>query len=896
MKKLFSKYNFLFTLLILAVCLYVFYSTKYFPKCFIPRNNPNAPAYIISYIIGLYVTVTLTRLWILWAYKRSKMKKLIKKLSKVAYSELQDVLLNDTHYFSFSEKNTYLEKWKELASIYKNDYYKYKKYFEKEKDRDVYMFLNNFFNAKDENIRKEHNNNFVSSQLESNKTFFDTVLKYPLDNQQRESIVKLEDNCLVISSAGSGKTSTIIGKTRYLVEKRNIAPSKILILTFTRKAAGELKERLESNDVTCSTFHSLAFNILSFVNQRRPTICGQGVQLNLFYDLLKNDTKFLSAINNYIINLQSLMGLEHDYDNSKDYFSDRKKYGIAALFCDMDGRIIFTRSEEEKRLCSFLTINGVDFRYEERYEKDTTSEDKRQYKPDFTIYYNVDGVQKHLYLEHFAIDKKGKVPIWFGKINDKGYARANSEYNEGIIWKRYIHAKYGTTMIETKSAEFHDGTIYDNLKKRLIAKGVTIKERSEEEIYEMLVRRSRSVEKAVFTLIQSFVSLLKANELTFDSLLNRPEKKAIGNKEKKIRGRSMCIIIMQPFYEKYQNLLKELGEIDYTDAVLQATSICKKGLWKNYDYILVDEFQDISVDRFHFLQALRTDNPLTKMFCVGDDWQSIYRFAGSDMSLFHHFENFFGYTERCKIETTYRFGNPLIDKSSSFIQNNPNQEKKTVKPSESNKDTETDISFRGCSCDDHGRVDVMTPVKDIIETLPGNASVIILGRYNYDVQSLGVNLNSIQEREKVKVTICGREIQFMSVHSAKGLEADYVILINCNQGIYGFPSLIADDPVLGYVLSEDEQYENAEERRLFYVAVTRAKKHTYVLFDEKRPSTFIKELRPVVKQGEHLCPLCSDGKVILIKSGMAKSGNYIIKKQQDQIGQLIDVISKLKEI
>ena len=113
----------------------------------------------------------------------------------------------------------------------------------------------------------------------------------------------------------------------------------------------------------------------------------------------------------------------------------------------------------------------------------------------------------------------------------------------------------------------------------------------------------------------------------------------------------------------------------------------------------------------------------------------------------------------------------------------------------------------------------------------------------------------------------------MSVHAAKGLEADHVILINCNEGIYGFPSLVEDDPILGYVLSEEDQYEYAEERRLFYVALTRARHHLYVLYNGDKPSPFVRELTDVLKADECLCPVCQQGHVVVIKNGMALNGN-----------------------
>lgn len=630
--------------------------------------------------------------------------------------------------------------------------------------------------------------------------------------------------------------------------------------------------------ITCSTFHALAYQIIAKVTGQAPSICEANVTLNVFHKLIETNKNFLHAINNYIINQQSLMGLEHDYTDAFSYFEDRKKYGIQALFRDVDGNIIFTRSEEEKRLVSILTRLGIPFRYENAYQYNTTTPERRQYRPDFTIYYqNSQGQWQWLYLEHFGIDAIGNVPQWFGEGTRGGWRAANQKYNEGIIWKRNTHRQYGTILIETTSADFRDGTVEAKLRQQLTRYGVPIKERTDEELSELLVKRNRKVEKSVYTLILSFITLMKANEKTIDGLLKDLEPKSIDNPlgtlspltPQDTRSKVILTDIIKPFYEEYEQTLNRSYEIDFTDAIIQATDLCRKGLWRHYDYILVDEFQDISIDRYKLLQALRSDSPKTKLFCVGDDWQSIFRFAGSDMSLVYEFEKYFGYTELCKIETTYRFHQPLIDKSSEFVMKNKEQKEKTIKTPEGDT-KKTYLNF--VKCDGEDKEGVKKEVEKIVSAIPTNQSILLLGRYNYDAVSVGYKgkMNMTENRMTVKVGI--REIPFLSVHSAKGLEADNVILVNCNQGAYGFPSLIEDDPILDFVLSKSEAYPFAEERRLFYVAMTRARMKMYVLYDQKRPSPFIGEFLLRIERGSYLCPRCLEGKMVAIKDGQTTNG------------------------
>lgn len=771
-----------------------------------------------------------------------------------------NALMAPDHYFAYSE----MERFKDsLAAVEACEKKVFPKYAQFVTNPDVKQLLSI---KKDlDRLRENHNKEFVRKELEANQTYFDTVLgKYPLDPQQRDSIVKLEDNCLVIASAGSGKTSTILGKAKYMVEKRNIDPSKVLLITFTRKAANELHERMKIEGVTCCTFHALAYHIIAQVTGQAPSICDADVPLNVFKNLILNNPQFLHSVNDYIINQQSLMRLEHDYTDAFSYYEDRKKYGIQALFPDIDGKMIFTRSEEEKRLVSLLTKWGVPFRYESPYQFNTVTNEKRQYKPDFTIYYQDTQRQwKWVYLEHFGIDSSGNVPLWFGEGTRGGWKAANDKYKEGIAWKRATHRQNGTTLIETTSADFRNGTVEEKLLNQLRRAGVPIKERSDQELYDLLIQRNRKLEKSVYTLILSFITLMKANEKTIDSLLDdlrdHPDN----------RSKSVLVNIVKPFYEEYEKTLHESYEMDFTDAIIQATDLCREGLWKHYDCILVDEFQDISVDRYKFLQALRSDEPRTKLYCVGDDWQSIFRFTGSDMSLFYEFEKYFGYTELCKIETTYRFHQPLINRSSEFIIKNKEQKVKTIKTPKDDKYS-TYLTFE--KCDGEDKEGVLKKVEELVAKLPPTQSILLLGRYNYDAMSVGFTGKLDMKDNRIMVKIGGREIPFLSVHSAKGLEADNVILVNCNQGAYGFPSLIEDDPILDFVLSKKESYPFAEERRLFYVAMTRARMHMYVLYDQRKPSPFISEFLLKIERGSYLCPKCLEGKIIGVKDGFASNG------------------------
>ncbi|CDE87444.1 putative phage tail component domain protein [Prevotella sp. CAG:891] len=677
---------------------------------------------------------------------------------------------------------------------------------------------------------KQHNEEVITLLLDKHKDFFDHCLKYPLDKQQRRSIISEEANCLVVSSAGSGKTSSIFGKVKYLTEIKGVAPHRILLISYTNKAAAELTERMATDGLKGYTFHKLAIDIIGKVTGTKPSICENTDSLfvNIYHTLLENED-FKNSIIEYFIDHQAY---EADWEKRKNqrraYLSEQKSVQFKAIFPDMDGRSIYVKSEQEQKICFVLSSLGVNFRYEEAYEHQLADDRHSQYRPDFSIYYQQGGKTKRIYLEHFGVDEHGLVPSWFAKDKGISYEEANQKYNDSITWKKAAHEKFGTQLIVTSSADFHYSDIREKLRKQLTEAGVPIHEKTDNELYDLVLPKGSKQEKAFIRLVVTFITLIKSSCKSVEEALNQAK---IANDE-----RSFFIInnIFLPVYERYNKELNDRNQIDFTDAILQATELCRASHPVEYDYIIVDEFQDISVDRYNFLKVLREGNPPAKLYCVGDDWQSIYRFSGSDMALFNQFPKYFGATEINKIETTYRFGEPLVSLSSRFIQRNKSQIQKSIHSG--NPEMKTDLEFYA-----YDRQDYCQTIEQLLSAIPANKSIFLLGRYSFDDYYLSFRYKSIKEGNRFFYVIGKRKIEFLTVHKSKGLEADYVILLQCNKDTYGFPSLVSNDPVLNYVLTQSDQYSFGEERRLFYVAITRAKVKTLVLYDKRFPSVFVDE-------------------------------------------------------
>lgn len=677
---------------------------------------------------------------------------------------------------------------------------------------------------------KQHNEGIITFLLDTHKEFFDHCLKYPLDKQQRRSIVSGEENCLVVSSAGSGKTSSIVGKVKYLTEIKKINPQNILLISYTNKAAAELTERMGIAGLRGYTFHKLALDIIGQTTGQKPSIYENtdALFVKIYHELL-NDKKFKKSVIEYFIDYQTP---EKEWEKRKNerrqQLSEQKEVRLKATFPDMDGKTVYVRSEQEQKICFALSSLSVKFRYEEPYEHPLVDEMHSQYKPDFSIYFEQGGETKRIYLEHFGVDEHGLVPIWFAKDRGITYEEANQKYNDGITWKKAAHEKFGTKLLTTSSADFHYSDIREKLKTLLEKADVSIQEKTDAELYDMVLPPNSKHEKAFIRLVVTFVTLIKSSCKSVDEVLR--QTKNAGDE------RSTFIIknIFQPVYKRYIEELANINQIDFTDAILQATDIFRSSHPVKYDYIIVDEFQDISVDRYNFLKVLREGNPPAKLYCVGDDWQSIYRFSGSDMALFNQFSDYFGQTEINKIETTYRFGEPLVSLSSQFIQRNEAQIKKNIHPF--NPQVKTELQF----CD-YERRDYCNVIGQLVASIPLDKSVFLLGRYSFDDYYLSFMYKFVKEGNRFFYIIGDRKIEFLTVHKSKGLEADYVIILQCNKDTYGFPSLVSDDPVLNYVLTKSDQYPYGEERRLFYVAITRAKVKTYILYDRRFPSVFVDE-------------------------------------------------------
>lgn len=693
--------------------------------------------------------------------------------------------------------------------------------------------------------RVQFNEQWMKAQESRFVPFFESMEKHPLTAPQRKACVVDEDNVLVLAGAGTGKTSTMIAKAAYLVRAGLAKPDEILMLAFARKARDELEERLQGiegmNGVRVETFHSLGSKIIGSVDGARMTLsvlAQDERRRTKFIDdgitELQSNADFLGHLRAFFCNYLVPLPNEVNFKTLGEYIHYLKNQEIRSLKGDV------VKSFAELEIANYLFLNGIEYVYEASYEHPTATASRRQYQPDFYL------PELGVYIEHFGIDRNGNTAPYIDK----------SEYWEGIHWKRGIHRQFGTNLIETYSYERQEGVLIKVLEERLMAHcdrvGVAFDTVRNEKPFEVLKKLGSYV--AFSKLLDGFLNVFKGSTWTLPTL-----REGLGTSWADARMH-VFLRIFELVLARYEDALARSRTIDFNDMIKKATGYVQGCEFRStYRYIMVDEFQDISPARAALVKALRDQVPGCALFSVGDDWQAIYRFTGSDVSLTMKFSESFGATERVNLDKTFRFNNRIGDVASCFVQANPEQLRKVIETNAKSDRAEIEIISEADSAP------ALRQALDAVTARAGRkkVSVFLLARYN---DSEPGNLIELQRAYP------NLELTFHSVHRSKGLEADYVIILDVIDGKKGFPSLMATDPIIERILPNVEKFQHAEERRLFYVALTRARHSVWLLTWPGRESPFITELlqggydvsfdREAIKAKVSAmahCPVCMEG-------------------------------------
>jgi len=677
-----------------------------------------------------------------------------------------------------------------------------------------------------EKKRREHNQIYIKENLIKQKEYFDNMFStidsnIKLDEEQRKIILTDEDYVMVIAGAGSGKTTTISAKVNYLIEKKKIKDEEIMVISFTNKAVKELNERINKDfkhNVKIVTFHKFGYEIIKNNTTNPPKIIKNNTEIIKKYiekELINNEKKLKQFLNLYIY----YFDISEEYQIFKN-FDEYNKYKNKQKYPTLKNKIEYinntikeqqnnnktinnehVKNLNEALIANFLYMNNITYKYQQSYPYLET------YQPDFTIYKN----DKICYIEYFNMNKINKF-----------------KYEKNIKMIRNIHKKYKTNIIE-----IYDNQIIETLKQELENKKIKLKERKTIEIFNKLIKENQDITyKKFINFCNTFINLFKSKGYEYKDF----DKIQTNNTRTKI-----FIQFIKELYQYYQKQLERNNQIDFDDMINKANKIIttNKNIHLQYKYIIIDEYQDISDCRFKLIKNI-SEKTKSKIMVVGDDWQCIYSFAASNINLFTNFKNNVDYCEILKITKTYRNSKELINIAGKFIQQNKNQIRKNLISNKTLKYPITILKYKNKKI----KQALHQTLEYIINKYGEEKNILILGRYTFDKNKIIDNKTIIEQNTKIIYKKYEKvKIEFMTIHSSKGLGYDNIIIINTLNDILGFPSKIKTDPILEQLITKDENIKYAEERRLFYVALTRTKNEVIILTPKYNSSIFIKEIK-----------------------------------------------------
>ncbi|GGD26414.1 UvrD-helicase domain-containing protein [Flavobacterium orientale] len=670
-----------------------------------------------------------------------------------------------------------------------------------------------------------------------------TILR-GLNDKQKASILSEAKRVLVLAGAGSGKTKTVISKLLYLIFEKNVKPSSILAITFTKNAANEMIDRLIVSSETTNTYEAFIQNKTTTALQKdverrkriqeQPWISNLTIRTfhSLCYKILRDngnpvfDNKFKLITDNDVEEVgvelkgMDILSSEKPKDiigkmlilacKNRGYFLKLKRY-ILDYYVDKvsldkemksyanEGQRTYTtlkgetvKSKSERDIADWLYRHNIKY----VYEKVTNFKDFN-FKPDFFI------PQANLYLEH---------------VTDKSYSMENKE-------KQFI--KSGKNCVITYESIMNNSMLFNLAMERIIKGKIT------EEITEEISLNYEEEFKSYHNKVDEFLktvmrlqSMIKGEDINPISLF---DKSSISEHERIRVFYELAI----PLIESYKSYCTNKSYVDFDDLIILTVKLLienpdVRSFYQNkYNYLMVDEFQDVNGLQVKLLDLLL--KPENQLFCVGDDWQSIYGFRGSDVDYIVNFEKHYKNCEVYKLDMNYRSTQTIVGASNEVIKHNKNQISKDIKAF---KQTPSKIQiYRAKSLDIDGVDFLVEEVRKLYSSGLGKDDILVLYRrskmYSHYFSALKDNKLFVSSK---------------TIHASKGLEAKAVFIIGLKEGNGGFPDIWLDDAIFRVV--KDVKYDILleEERRLFYVAITRAKDQLFLITELGNESSFVDEI------------------------------------------------------
>lgn len=671
-----------------------------------------------------------------------------------------------------------------------------------------------------------------------------------LDDEQQTAIVTDDKYNLVVAAAGSGKTEVLITRIAYLTLRKPdcIQSNRILAIAYQNKAKEEIENRLQRLygllDVNVRTFHKLGKDILerSGRNLNRTDIIDDNKKhafVKYFFEKeVGSNLEFYELFLSYVktVHDRDEEGTLADKEASLEYAKGRSYFSI-------NNKAV--RSRAEKEIMDFLIVNKINsMPVSVEYEPDVNG-----VRPDFYL------PKYSLFIEHWALDKNGEVPTWFNQSTEK--------YKETMERKKKWFADHNYLLVETFAHEYIEKKPdqFTNLLKERIQKTLEQRDKSKFEItpktYEEILEMVWESQRTPIEDIQNFITTAKTYGFTPDKIVSRLSSGKWTRKQLAFGNLSLKVFLA------YEAQLFESEKVDFEDMINAAIEALDKdgtlcaGL---YDHILIDEYQDMSAQRLLLLKKLLQRNPGCKLFAVGDDWQSIMTFSGSNLDFFVNFSHYFEHPAISTICTNYRSIRTIVDAGAALIRNNGSRQIQKSAFS-SHKETRLILILESLHGSDYQRYYYEQIVEDCLCRINGYLQmgyspedIIVLTRFMRTkikgrIRFFQVvrTFAELAQKNGIKVAIdnvrMSGAVRLLTAHKCKGLEAKVVFVLDVVSGDFGFPSEIEDPSILAPARDDSFPNRKEEERRLFYVAITRAKEDLYIYTREKARSEFLNEIK-----------------------------------------------------
>jgi superfamily I DNA/RNA helicase len=660
-----------------------------------------------------------------------------------------------------------------------------------------------------------------------------------LNERQRDGVVSEEKRLLVLAGAGSGKTKTLLQKLVYLIEEKSVSPSSILAITFTKNAANEMIDRLimtadqsgvfhktisDKNlsapakdqerrnyvkrfkwieNLTLRTFHSFCYSVLrnygvnEFDNKFRiigdekrdedddlSKYVAPETAFEVFHKLLIE----LCEDSNYLLNLKRYV-LDYVVDKLHVEKFRRNLPKDGKYFTTLNG--IKVRSKSEQYIADWLYRHNLQFEYEPLLNiKDF------EFNPDFHI------PAANIYLEH---------------VSNKSYSMRDKEEQ---------FEKGGFLLVKTYEQMTKDSALFNHTLDMIIKSRVSKNGYSSKSItYREELNNYHEDVKDFLRMVMRITDMIKVESLDLSEI----KLKAAQDQHERVRDFYKLAL---PLVEKYKDYCVNKSYLDFNDMISRTISLFRnhsdilEKFKLKYRYILVDEFQDVNNLQVELIKMLLTDD--TQLFCVGDDWQSIYGFRGSNVSYIIEFEKHFANSSVIKLNLNYRSTESIVGASNEVIKRNKFKVEKEIRAS---KKSEHKIVIYAANEEEENLTFCTQRVRELLEEGITPDDILFLYRRSAMYKPYFFRFKN----ENIKV-------QAKTIHAAKGLEAKVVFIIGLTEGYGGFPDIWLEDRIFQVIKKANHDQLLEEERRLFYVAITRAKDKLFLITEKGNESSFLKEI------------------------------------------------------